>query len=113
MKEKFPASIEVNHDESLAIEIARLLEEVNDNDPDFERGCPTYNMSDIFRCLPHSITYNGHRGDLSVSCVDIAYFSVNNEWKHVLVHHEPIPNKGDIYNAFCNMIKWLKENNLM
>lgn len=72
-----------------------------------------YFISDIFKYLPHSIIYNGHRGDLCVSVVDIAYFSIDSDWKHILVHHEPIPIGGDVYDAFIAMIKWLKENNLM
>ena len=72
-----------------------------------------YTMSDIFRYLPHEITYNNHRGDLCISTVDITYFSIGEGWKHVLVHHEPIPLDGDIYDAFINMIDWLKKNNLM
>ena len=70
-------------------------------------------MTDIFNILPSSITYNGHRGNLAVTLVDISYFSINSAWKHVLVHFEPIPMDGDIYDAFYKMILWLKENNLL
>ena len=70
-------------------------------------------IGDIFNYLPHSITYNGHRGDLSISVVDIAYFSVGGGWEHVLVHFEDIPIGGDVFDAFIKMLEWLKENNLL
>lgn len=113
MKEKFPEKIDCTNNPTLVMKIAKELGHVNAADSDFERGMPTYRFSSIFKYLPHSIVYNGHRGDLCVTPVDIAYFSVSGEWKHVLVHYEPIPLDGDIYDAFYNMIVWLKENNLM
>ena len=113
MKEKFPEKIDAMNNPILVMKIAKALGHVNPADPDFERGMPTYRFGDIFKYLPSSITYDGHRGDLSVTVVDIAYFSIGGDWKHILVHHELIPIDGDIYNAFYNMIVWLKENNLM
>ena len=113
MKEKFPEKIDSMNNPSLVMKLAKVLGHINSADPDFERGMSSYKIGDIFKYLPHSITYNEHRGDLSVSPVDIAYFSVGGDWKHILVHHEPIPLDGDIYNAFYNMVIWLKENNLM
>lgn len=116
MKEKFPKSIGVSindtNDNGLCMKIYDLLHP-GDDGTRYERWYPSFNMSDIFNTLPHSITYNGHRGDLNVSVVDIAYFSIGSDWKHVLVHHEPIPFDGTIYDAFYNMIVWLKKNNLM
>lgn len=73
----------------------------------------SFTMDDIFKTLPNSIEFDGHRGDLCVSTVDIAYFSIDGDWKHVLVHFEAIPIDGDVFDAFFNMIMWLKENNLM
>ena len=70
-------------------------------------------MSDIFNLLPNSITYNGKRGDLCITPVDIAYFSVGGGWEHILVHFEAINYNEDIYDVFLNMINWLKENNLL
>lgn len=113
MKEKFPEKIGMYHKAELACNIEQMLGTVPSWDQDFERHVPEYNVTDIFNILPHSITYNGHRGDLCVSVVDIAYFSIDGDWRHVLVHHEPIPIDGDIYDAFYNMIVWLKNNNLM
>ena len=102
MKEKFPFVCS----ESQSATIVELL------GPGFSSN-HEYKMNDIFVHLPHSITYNGHRGDLCVSTVDIAYFSIDGEWKHVLVHHEPIPIGGDIFDAFIAMLRWLKDNDLM
>lgn len=113
MKEKFPEKIDCINNPTLVMKLAKELGHVNPADPDFERGMPSYRVSDIFKYLPYSIVYNGHRGDLCVSTVDIAYFSIDGDWKHVLVHHEPIPIGGDVYDAFYNMVIWLKENNLM
>ena len=106
MKEKFPSWSTMNQ----AVKIYELL---NPNSKDIDDVPHAYTISDIFRYLPHSITYNGHRGDLSVSTEDIAYFSIGGEWKHVLVHHESIPLGGDIFDTFINMITWLKKNNLI
>lgn len=101
MKEKFP--------EVSTIEQGYVL--CNDLQIKPLRG--RYSISDIFLALPHSITYNGHRGDLCISTVDIAYFSIDGDWNHVLVHYEPIPNGGDVFDAFIAMARWLKENNLI
>ena len=104
MKNKFPLStISKNVYDNRADIINELLNVENN----------VYQVGDIFTYLPHSITYNGHLGDIYVSAVDIAYFSIDGDWKHVLVHHEPIPLNGDVYDAFIAMIKWLKENDLM
>lgn len=70
-------------------------------------------VSDIFTYLPKDITYNEHRGDLAVTPVDIAYFSVGGSWEHILVHFEDIPIGGDVYDAFIKMLSWLKDNNLI
>ena len=113
MNNTFPNEIGHYYRPDLAIKIAKKLGHINVADPDFERGCPNYNVTDIFNLLPSSITYNGHRGNLAVTSVDISYFSINSAWKHVLVHFEPIPMNGDIYDAFYKMILWLKENNLL
>lgn len=113
MKEKFPEKIDCMSNPILVMKLAKALGHVNSADPDFERGMPSYTVGDIFKYLPHSISYNGHRGDLSVSTVDIAYFSVGADWKHIIVHFEPIPIGGSIYDAFYNMVIWLKENNLL
>ena len=112
MKEKFPEKIDAYHRVELACKIETELG-VPEWDPDFERHVPEYNVTDIFNILPHSIEYDGHRGDLCISTMDIAYFSIDGDWKHILVHHEPIPLDGDIYDAFYNMIVWLKKNKLM
>ena len=101
MKEKFPKFS--NPEQSSIIYNALNLKGSNSS----------FTVGDIFNILPASITFDGHRGDLSVTSVDIAYFSIDGDWKHVLVHHEPIPIGGDIYDAFFNMVVWLKENNLM
>ena len=106
MKEKFPSWSTMN-------QASKIYELLNPNSKDIDDVPHAYTISDIFRYLPYSITYNGHRGDLCVSTVDIAYFSIDGEWKHVLVHHEPIPIGGDIFDAFIAMLRWLKENNLM
>ena len=98
---------------SMMHQASKIYWELNPNAKDIDDMPHAYTLSDIFNLLPNSITYNGHRGDLSVSTVDIAYFSIDGDWKHVLVHHEPIPIDGDIYDAFYNMIVWLKNNNLM
>lgn len=103
MKENFPSESNMKQ----ALEINACLGKENGASP------MLYIVGDIFNILPQSITYNGHRGDLNVSAVDIAYFSIDNEWKHILVHHESIPLGGDIFDAFINMITWLKKNNLM
>lgn len=113
MKEKFIDEINAYNYPDLVINIAKILGHVNPIDPDFERGMPTYRIGDIFKYLPHSITYNGHRGDLCITPMDISYFSVGGGWEHILVHFEPIPLNGTIYDAFYKMAKWLKENNLM
>ena len=113
MNNKFPNEIGQYYKPDLAIKIAKELGHIPTGDPDFERGCPNYDVTDIFNILPSSITYNGHRGDLAVTSVDISYFSVSSDWKHVLVHFETIPTSGDIYDAFYKMILWLKENNLL
>jgi len=104
MKEKFPLSTISENVYDNRTDIINELLNVNNK---------VYQVGDIFKYLPHSITYDSHRGDLCVSTVDIAYFSIDGDWKHVLVHHEPIPIGGDIYDAFISMIKWLKENKLM
>ena len=70
-------------------------------------------ISDIFNYLPKEITYNGHRGDLAMTTQDISYFSVGGSWEHILVHFEPIPVGGDIFDAFISMLEWLKDNNLL
>ena len=113
MNNTFPSEIGHYYRSDLAIKIAKELGHINVADPDFERGCPSYNVTDIFNILPSSITYNGHRGNLVVTLVDISYFSINSAWKHVLVNFEPIQIDGDIYDAFYKMILWLKENNLL
>ena len=105
MKNKFPRYC--------SLEQAKKIDAVFYNNNEDGSLVSSYNVGDIFNCLPHSITYDGHRGDLCVTPVDIAYFSVNGDWKHILVHHEPIPLDGDIYDAFLNMAEWLKENNLI
>ena len=110
MKEKFPETCSMYQSGKL-VDLFNLKP---DWDPDFERhSMPEFNVNGIFKYLPHSIEFEGHRGDLSVSTVDIAYFSVGADLKHILVHHEPIPISGDIYDAFIAMVKWLKKNNLM
>lgn len=106
MKNKFPGYSTMKQ----AYQIYRILNPAA-NDTDIIPQA--YNISDIFNLLPNSIEFDGHRGDLCVSTVDIAYFSINGDWKHILVHHEPIPLDGDIYDAFYNMVVWLKENNLI
>jgi hypothetical protein len=70
-------------------------------------------VSDIFKYLPHEITYEGLRGDLSVTPYDIAYWSIDGIWKHQLVYCAPINDGEDVYDAFIKMGKFLKENNLM
>lgn len=102
MKEKFPYSSSIKQGQKIT-EILNLDLSIDHS----------FDISDIFKYLPHSITFNGHRGDLCVSTVDIAYFSIDSDWEHILVHHEPIPIGGDVYDAFIAMIKWLQENNLM
>ena len=102
MKEKFP--------ETCSFEQARKIKEL--------LGFPTennivYRIYHIFKYLPHEITYNNRRGDLSVTTQDISYFSVGSAWEHFLVHFEPIPAGGDIFDAFISMLNWLKENKLM
>lgn len=113
MKDKFPEKIDATNNPSLVIKIAKELGHINAADPDFERGMPSYKVSDIFKYLPHSIVYNGHRGDLAITTVDVSYFSVGSSWEHILVHYESIPLDGDVYDAFYNMILWLKKNNLL
>lgn len=105
MKENFP--------NFCSIEQANKIYELLNGTPEEGSLINSYTVGDIFKYLPYSITYNGHRGDLSVSTEDIAYFSIGGEWKHVLVHHESIPLGGDIFDAFINMITWIKKNNLM
>lgn len=106
MKEKFPSWSTMN-------QAAKIYELLNPNSKDIDDVPHAYTISDIFRYLPHSIEFEGHRGDLSISTVDIAYFSVGPDWKHVMVHFEPIPLGGDVYDAFIDMIAWLKKNNLL
>lgn len=72
-----------------------------------------YGIDYIFSILPEEIKYDGHRGDLAITPQDIAYFSIGEGWKHILIHHEDIPIGGDIYDAFISMLSWLKENNLI
>ena len=79
----------------------------------YERYGPSFNLRDIFKYLPEQITYNGHRGDLAVTPMDISYFSIGGGWEHILVHFENIPVGGNIYDAFYKMLVWLKENNLL
>ena len=110
MKEKFPENCSLEQGNK----IVSILNISYSGDEDFERHeLPKFNVTDIFRYLPNSITFNDHRGDLCVSSVDIAYFSIGGDWKHILIHHEPIPLSGDIYDAFINMIIWLKENKII
>lgn len=94
MNNTFPSEIGHYYRPDLAIKIAKELGHINVTDPDFERGCLSYNVTDIFNILPSSITYNEHRGNLAVTSVDISYFSINSAWKHVLVHFEPILMDG-------------------
>jgi len=70
-------------------------------------------MSDIFKYLPHEITYDGLRGDLSITPYDIAYWSIDGIWQHKLVYCAPINDGEDVFDAFIKMGKFLKENNLM
>lgn len=70
-----------------------------------------YSIGDIFKYLPHEITYNGHRGDLAITTQDISYFSIGGSWEHIIVHFESIPVRGDIFDAFISMLEWLKDNN--
>ena len=87
--------------------------ELLNNKPRVDTLGGVYSVGDIFKYLPHEITYNEHRGDLAVTICDISYFAVNSDWKHVLVHFEPIPINGDIFDAFILMLGWLKRNNLL
>ncbi len=113
MNNRFPNEIGQYYRPDLAIKIAKELGHIPGGDPDFERGCPSYDVGDIFNILPHEIIYNGHRGDLAITTQDISYFSIGGSWEHILVHFEPIPIGGDIFDAFINMLKWLKDNNLL
>jgi hypothetical protein len=106
MRQKF-------HGYSTAEQANKIYRALNPNANDTDIISQPYNMSDIFNLLPNSITYNGRRGDLCITPVDIAYFSVGGGWEHILVHFEPIDYNEDIYDAFYKMIKWLKENKLM
>lgn len=107
MKDKFPGFCSIK-------QANKIYELLTDKQREIGIGLPVaYNISDIFKYLPHQIIYNDHRGDLSISVCDIAYFSVGGGWEHVLVHFEDIPIGGDIFDAFIKMLEWLKENNLL
>jgi len=87
--------------------------EILNNKPRVDTLIGVYSVGDIFKYLPHEITFNGHRGDLAVTVCDISYFAINSDWKHILIHFEPIPNNGDIFDTFILMLEWLKRNNLL
>ena len=106
MKEKFPINCSLEQ----ANKISKILYESPSKGGKWRNS---FNIADIFNILPKEITYNGHRGDLSISICDITYFSVGGAWEHVLVHFEDIPIDGDVFDAFIKMLKWLKENNLL
>ena len=48
MNNTFPSEIGHYYRSDLAIKIAKELGHINIADPDFERGCPSYNVTDIF-----------------------------------------------------------------
>lgn len=112
IEKKFPESIGYGNHYDLVDKIHTILHGVDDSMA-YERYGPYFNLKDIFTILPSSITFKGHRGDLCVSSIDIAYFSVDSDWKHILVHHEPIGIGENVFHAFYKMLIWLKENNLM
>lgn len=72
-----------------------------------------YETRDIFKYLPESIEYEGQRGDLFVTHRNIAYFSFGGGWKCEYIISFDWSIKGDSFDGFINMIKWLKENKLM
>ena len=107
MKEKFPI-------EASVVKSDKIYELIHGEPRDFNKvPYVHFKFNDIFNCLPHSITFDGKRGDLCVTPHDISYFSIAGEWLHQLVYYESIPIDGDIYDAVINMIKWLKKNKLM
>ena len=55
MNNTFPSEIGHYYRPDLAIKIAKELGHINAADPDFEKGCPSYNVTDIFNILPSSI----------------------------------------------------------
>lgn len=105
IKEKFP--------DTCSLEQAKKIKKILGNPFREDDNITWFNLTFLFQILPHEITYDGHRGDLAVTPQDIAYFSIGEGWKHILVHHEDIPVGGNIYDAFIDMLKWLKENNLL
>lgn len=108
MKNKFPKY--ASREQS--IKIWNLIRGYDIDVPNNAEVVPA-TVGDMFIYLPHEITFNGHRGDLAITSVDISYFSVGASWEHVLVHFESIPISGDIYDSFIKILEWLKENNLL
>lgn len=106
MNKKFPSWSSMN-------QAAKIYKILNPEANDIDDMPKAYTVSDIFNLLPESITYKNIRGDLSVTPFDITYFSLDSDWKMNLVYSQQIPINGDIYDAFYNIIVWLKENNLM
>lgn len=74
---------------------------------------PLFGLDYIFNTLPDEIIYKGNRGDLSITPLDISYFSTGNDLKINLIYVEPIPADGNIFDAFIKTLEWLKENNLI
>lgn len=108
MNNKFPK----HASREQSIKILNLIRGYEANIPDTFKVIP-FEIGDIFSYLPHDITFNGHRGDLAITSVDISYFSVGSSWEHILIHFESIPIGGNIYDAFIKMLEWLDENNLL
>ena len=70
-----------------------------------------YTVYDILEILPNDISYNGHRGYLSIGQLGIEWTSLNSNWKlNVVKSFLYLPNKN-IFDLFIEALTWLDKEN--
>lgn len=66
-----------------------------------------FTVQEILNILPSEITYNGKRGDLTITHADISYISLNSDFKVNLIHVvHLIPNKN-FFDGAIEMLEFL------
>ena len=93
--------------------ISPSLEQVNRLNELLGNSFYTYTVRDIFKFLPTEINFDGKRGDLFVSHINMAYFSFGGNWRCEYIISFGWETEGDVYDGFIKMIEWLKENKLI
>jgi len=72
-----------------------------------------YTVDQIFNILPQEIEYNGHKGYLRISPIDIIYSSVETEMQGTVVAiFQYLLHDQTIYDGFIEAIKWMKDHNI-